>query len=145
MTLLLAALLLAQPADDALRAIEQEQARAKGKQEKGIEAIERALKAPPKQCSRPEPCPPCKLTEDDKVEARVEAVVEPEAVTGIVSLWRLDPPPPVQLVWDAFKVPLPAPEPVQAESKGLPAGLIVVLVAGSAVLGFVAGALAVSL
>jgi hypothetical protein len=59
MLALLLAALAAQPVDEALRTVETEQARAKGQQEKGLEAIERVLKSTPRRCPEPEPCAPC--------------------------------------------------------------------------------------
>ncbi len=69
--MILLLLLVMGDADDALRAVETQAATAKGKQEKSLEAIEKALKNAPARCA---PCPAAALCEPSLQQPQPSAI-----------------------------------------------------------------------
>ncbi len=141
--MLLTLLLLVSPppssagVDNALRDLETQNAKANGKQEKSLEAIEKAIKHQPAKCPK---CPTCigisadegalqvKLSEI-KVIASSLPVME---VRGEAEVWKTYPPPPEKIGSAAFSVPF-IPPPPKVQKPLLPTWAWIVIAAGAGV------------
>jgi hypothetical protein len=134
--LLCVLLLIATPSDDALRQLERRAAEHQARREESLRAIERAARRRPLACPA---CDRCPMPLDAELEARVPAVkVTQGAVSGVVEVWRVHPPPPTVLALERWEASLPLRAP-GTDHGGLP-WWAWVIVAGAA--GTLAGAVA---
>ncbi len=120
--------------DEALRNIETEHAKAKGRQEQSLAAIEKAIKSTPRTCPKQDACPVCpEAIQDDSLEARVaEVMAQEKQVSGRVELWRIDLRPAEKLAESPFAAPVPPPRlSTTASSSTTP--VVMALVCGLAV------------
>jgi hypothetical protein len=112
MLLALAVLFCSTPAhaEDALRQVETKQAEARGRREKTVEAIEKALRGAPGACPK---CPYCAnpiaRTELRISDVRLSTFGDQThlEVTGTAEMWKTDPPPPGLIATAPFAASMP--------------------------------------